>query len=69
MEWTAFAKLLKSAHLCNVKMCILNMPRVVQLDRDLGMAFDAGNRIDNDLLRHWIILYLPNRVRLLRSGV
>ena len=45
---TAFAQLLEAAELGHVKACFLDPAVFVQVERDLGMAFDARNRIDDD---------------------
>ena len=46
----AFAELLKAAELDHVKTRVGHLAIVVQLDRDLGVAFDAGDRVDRDRL-------------------
>ena len=43
-----FAQLLKAAKLGDVKAGFLDPAVFVQVKRDLGMAFDARNRIDDD---------------------
>ena len=45
---TALAELLEAAELGDVEARVLDPPVFVQMQRDLGMAFDAGNRIDDD---------------------
>ena len=57
---TAFAQLLEAAKLCDVKPGILNAAVFVEVKRDLGMPFDARNRIDNDgaALPHEVSLIL-----------
>ena len=42
---------------------VLNLASIVQLDRDFGMAFDTGHWVDDNFLRHKLILLsLPIRV-------
>ena len=45
---TAFAQLLEAAELGDVKAGVLDPAFFVEMQRDLGMAFDAGHRIDDD---------------------
>src|ERR1700686_2890756 len=45
---TAFAQLLEAAELSHVKAGFFDPAVFVQVKRDLGMAFDARNRIDDD---------------------
>ncbi len=44
----AFAKLLEAAELRDVKSRVLDASVFVQMKRDLGVALDAGDRIDDD---------------------
>ena len=46
------ADFLKSAELGYVEIRLGNLALVVQLESDLGVAFDACNRIDRDRLGH-----------------
>ena len=48
VKWPAFAQLLEAAELGDVKAGVLNPSVFVQVERDLGMAFDARHRIDDD---------------------
>ena len=43
-----FAQLLEAAKLGHVKASFLDPAVFVQMERDLGMTFDARNRIDDD---------------------
>ncbi len=46
---TAFAQLLKAPKLSHMEMSRLHGPVLIQLDGDLGVAFDARDRINNDI--------------------
>ena len=48
----ALAKLLKSAKFRHVEAGPLNLTLIVQIDRDLGVSFDAGDRVDDDKTAH-----------------
>ena len=54
-EWPTFAELFKSAELGDMKTRILHVSPVIQLDGDLGVALNASDRIDDDLLGHGVI--------------
>ena len=47
-ERAALAELLKAAKLGDMKAGILDAPVLVEMQGDLGVAFDAGHRIDDD---------------------
>ena len=46
----AFAELLEAAELGDVEVGFLDVALLVQMDRDLGVALDAGDRVDDDFL-------------------
>jgi hypothetical protein len=46
----AFGELLEAADLRHVKLGVGHLAVIVELDGDLGVAFDAGYRIDGDAL-------------------
>ena len=48
VERTALAELLEAAELGDVEAGILDPAVFVEMQRDLGMAFDARHRIDDD---------------------
>ena len=50
VERPAFGELLEAAHLGDVEVRARDLAVVVQMDRDLGVAFDAGDRVDGDSL-------------------
>src|SRR5579883_1536599 len=50
IERTTLAELLETAELGNMKMRVLHHAMIVELDRDLGMSFDASDGIDYDSL-------------------
>ena len=52
VERTSFTQLFEAAVLGNVKESIVDLALIVQVDRDLGMSFDAGDGIDTDCLGH-----------------
>src|ERR1017187_6741234 len=45
---TALAELFEATELSNVKTRVLNLPVFVQVQSDLGMALDAGHRVNDD---------------------
>src|SRR5579863_8191129 len=58
VKWAALAQFLEAAKLCYVEACVFHTPVFVQMKRDLGMAFDTRQRIDDDsaLLLHDVSL-------------
>ena len=58
MERAAFAELLEAAELGDVEVRVLDLALLVQVDRDLGVAFDAGDGIDDDGLPCFTISYM-----------
>ena len=54
MERAAFAKFFEAAYLRHVKMRILDLSGIVQLDRNLGVTFYACYRVNNNLTAHMI---------------
>ena len=51
-EHPAFAELLEAAELVDVEDRLLDLALVVQMDDDLGVAFDARDGLDDDFLAH-----------------
>src|SRR5664279_5728981 len=50
VERAAFGKLLKTTHLSHLELRVGYIAGVVQLDGDLGVAFDAAHRLDRNAL-------------------
>src|SRR5664279_5990036 len=50
VERPAFGELLETAYLRHLELRIGNIAGVVQLDGDLGVAFDAAHRLDRNAL-------------------
>ena len=46
------AEPLEAAELGDVEPCVGDLPVIVELDRDLGVAFDPGHGVDDDALCH-----------------
>ena len=51
-EWSTFTELFESTKLSDVKTSVLNLARIVQMDSDLRMAFNASDRIYDDFFSH-----------------
>jgi hypothetical protein len=54
-ERPAFAELLEAAELRHMELRVGDLPGVVELDGDLGVAFDPRHRVDHDPLCHGMI--------------
>src|SRR6516162_6811293 len=50
VERASFSELLKAADLRHLEPGVCDIAGVVQVNRDLGMAFDAAHRLDYDAL-------------------
>jgi hypothetical protein len=69
---TALAELLEAAKLSDVEAGFLDPTVFVEMERDLGMAFDARNRIDNDaaaLLHEISLLAASFELRVFEASV
>ena len=51
-ERTPLAELFEPAELGHVEAGVGDLAGVIELDRDLGVTFDARHRVDQDLLCH-----------------
>ena len=79
VERTSDAEFLESPELCDLKIRLGDFAMIVELQRDLGMAFDARNRIDRDRFGHLPFLsqlrvqikarYAPKRDKAATSGI
>ena len=49
---TAFTEFLEPAELHDVKLRVCDGSCVIQMDGDLGVALDAGHRVNNDTIWH-----------------
>jgi len=52
VERTAFAEFLEPAEFHDVELGVRHVAFLVEVDADLGVALDAGDRINDDALRH-----------------
>ena len=70
-EGAAFAEFLEAAKLRDVEASIFDSAIVVEVKRDLGMALDAGDRIDHNriALLHDVSLFSAVDVQLSTSNV
>ena len=64
----SLAKFFKAAHLCDMKMSVLDLPCFIQLHGNFGMAFNARDGVNRNTLRHHFT-HFPKRVLSLRSGI
>src|SRR5664279_6518067 len=64
VKWTAFGELLKAADLRHPELGVRNIAGVVQLDGDLGVAFDAAHGLDRNALHR---RSYPNLILVLAS--
>jgi len=48
----AFAKFFETANLRDVKVRVVDETMLIELDRDLGVSFDARNRVNDNVLGH-----------------
>ena len=53
-ERPAFAEFLEAAELGDVKVRVFDAAIVVEVQRDLGVPFDAGHRVDHDRFWAWL---------------
>ena len=56
VERAALAELLEAAELGDVEVGVGDLAGVVEVDGDLGVALDAGDRVDDDVCWSWCVV-------------